>query len=458
MKFCDKLARMRKNNNLSQEQFADKMGVSRQAVSKWESGQSIPDMEKIMTMCKLLNCNLDDLLDDGVMGKSKQNDTKLNFGDYFNEFLSFITKSYNMIWSMRFKEKLKCIFEMLFIFLILLLSGIFLNYMFNSLIVGHIYYIPYIGSILSRVLIILFLIALVCIGVVVFIHLFKIRYLDYYVTVEDSLIDNKKIEKELPNEKIIDNKKYIVEPKKEKIVIRDPKHSSYNFFSLLGNLFVYIIKFFTVLFSIPVIIFTLIVLALTACSIYYFKYGLLFLFVFICLIGCLLMCYIILYYIYNFIFNCAIKFKRMFILFIISLCLMGIGFGFSFVKYLDYDKVDINDKDYVVDTFNIDYNDKLVMFPYKNNIEYVIDDSLSSIKVEVKYYNKNKVNIQKYLSSDYEVYDIYTYGLDSYDYYKNIKEDLKNHKISIFNDEVLIKIYLSSNMHDVISNNNIMFN
>ena len=44
MKFCDKLARMRKNNNLSQEQFADKMGVSRQAVSKWESGQSIPDM------------------------------------------------------------------------------------------------------------------------------------------------------------------------------------------------------------------------------------------------------------------------------------------------------------------------------------------------------------------------------------------------------------------------------
>ena len=84
MKFCDKLARMRKNNNLSQEQFADKMGVSRQAVSKWESGQSIPDMEKIMTMCKILNCNLDDLLDDGVIGKSKQNDTKLNFGDYFN--------------------------------------------------------------------------------------------------------------------------------------------------------------------------------------------------------------------------------------------------------------------------------------------------------------------------------------------------------------------------------------
>ncbi len=38
MKFCDKLAKQRKNNNLSQEQLADQLGVSRQAVSKWESG------------------------------------------------------------------------------------------------------------------------------------------------------------------------------------------------------------------------------------------------------------------------------------------------------------------------------------------------------------------------------------------------------------------------------------
>ena len=67
MKFCDKLAKQRKNNNFSQEQFADKMNVSRQAVSKWESGSSIPDMEKIIQMCKILNCNLDDLLDDGVI-------------------------------------------------------------------------------------------------------------------------------------------------------------------------------------------------------------------------------------------------------------------------------------------------------------------------------------------------------------------------------------------------------
>lgn len=46
MKFCDKLPKLRKQNNLSQELLADKLGVSRQAVSKWEQGSSYPDMEK----------------------------------------------------------------------------------------------------------------------------------------------------------------------------------------------------------------------------------------------------------------------------------------------------------------------------------------------------------------------------------------------------------------------------
>ena len=36
MKFCDKLVKMRKNNNMSQEQLADRLGMSRQAISKWE--------------------------------------------------------------------------------------------------------------------------------------------------------------------------------------------------------------------------------------------------------------------------------------------------------------------------------------------------------------------------------------------------------------------------------------
>lgn len=50
MKFCDKLAQLRKANNLSQEQLADRLNVSRQSVSKWESGDTYPDMAKMIQM------------------------------------------------------------------------------------------------------------------------------------------------------------------------------------------------------------------------------------------------------------------------------------------------------------------------------------------------------------------------------------------------------------------------
>ena len=47
MKLSDNLKRIRKENNLSQEQLAEKLGVSRQAVSKWESEQSYPEMDNM---------------------------------------------------------------------------------------------------------------------------------------------------------------------------------------------------------------------------------------------------------------------------------------------------------------------------------------------------------------------------------------------------------------------------
>ena len=117
MKFSDKLKKLRKDNNLSQERLADLLEVSRQAVSKWESGSSYPDMEKMKKMCKVLNCTLEDLLDDGCIGKSENN--KINLVNSFNDFLKIVTNTYNMFCAMRFKEKIKCILEMLLIAFIL---------------------------------------------------------------------------------------------------------------------------------------------------------------------------------------------------------------------------------------------------------------------------------------------------------------------------------------------------
>ena len=53
MRLGQKITELRKKNNLSQEGLAEKMNVSRQAVSKWESNQSIPDIEKIVNLSEL---------------------------------------------------------------------------------------------------------------------------------------------------------------------------------------------------------------------------------------------------------------------------------------------------------------------------------------------------------------------------------------------------------------------
>lgn len=64
MILADKLIRLRKKNGWSQEELAEKMQVSRQAVSKWESAQTIPDLEKILTLSALFGVTTDYLLKD----------------------------------------------------------------------------------------------------------------------------------------------------------------------------------------------------------------------------------------------------------------------------------------------------------------------------------------------------------------------------------------------------------
>lgn len=66
MILADKIIRLRKKNGWSQEELADKMQVSRQAVSKWESAQSIPDLEKILQLGTLFGVTTDYLLKDEI--------------------------------------------------------------------------------------------------------------------------------------------------------------------------------------------------------------------------------------------------------------------------------------------------------------------------------------------------------------------------------------------------------
>ena len=64
MKFNEKVVKLRKLKGLTQDEFASAVGVSRQAVYKWESGQSYPEVPKLLEMKLLFGISIDDLLDE----------------------------------------------------------------------------------------------------------------------------------------------------------------------------------------------------------------------------------------------------------------------------------------------------------------------------------------------------------------------------------------------------------
>ena len=64
MKLSDKILKLRKQNGMSQEELAEKLDVSRQAISRWEVGSAQPDASNILQLSKLFGVTADYLLND----------------------------------------------------------------------------------------------------------------------------------------------------------------------------------------------------------------------------------------------------------------------------------------------------------------------------------------------------------------------------------------------------------
>ena len=63
MTFGEKLSSLRKQANLTQNDLAEKLNVSRQAITKWENGIGLPDLDNIKKLSSIFNVKIDDLLD-----------------------------------------------------------------------------------------------------------------------------------------------------------------------------------------------------------------------------------------------------------------------------------------------------------------------------------------------------------------------------------------------------------
>ena len=66
MEIGEKISKLRKKNNLSQEELAEKVGVARQTISKWELGETSPDLKQSKELSKIFNVSLDELTDNDI--------------------------------------------------------------------------------------------------------------------------------------------------------------------------------------------------------------------------------------------------------------------------------------------------------------------------------------------------------------------------------------------------------
>lgn len=431
MKFSDKLAKLRKANNLSQEQLAEMLGVTRQSVSKWESGESYPDMAKIIQICKILNCKLNDIMEDGLIEDSDSTKKENAFDKdvdivkkYLDSFLSFVTKTYNMFMHMTFKEKLKLIFEMLFIGLLLsglvrLIESGIESFLFNLLsVIANTAIINYVRLVLSSVT----TAALVILAFIVFFHLFKIRYLDYYVTLTDSNI-SKQVE-----EKPIDENKPAFNNNEPKVIIRDPKHSSSLLLNGLGKVFMLIFKAILIMIAIPVVLAVLM------------GVGTLFFFIFskstllasssLILIGAILFGFILLLVIFNILFNHKQQYKTLLLLFIVSILTCGIGFGTFSNKINTIDRV--HDYDYeeksteIVTIDELKENDRIHI--ESDNIKFVVDENKKDLEIEF-IYPKSIELIKNVVKTEVGTEYFFSLNMDDFSTLQQIFVDLNSSKI-----------------------------
>ena len=85
MTFAEKLKSMRKQSGMSQEKLAEKIGVSRQAITKWENNTGIPDIENMLALSSLFNVSVDELLSNEKIEKKQTGQGIQWLADWLNQ-------------------------------------------------------------------------------------------------------------------------------------------------------------------------------------------------------------------------------------------------------------------------------------------------------------------------------------------------------------------------------------
>ncbi len=393
MKLSDNLKKIRKEHNLSQEQLAEQLGVSRQSVSKWESGLAYPEMDKMIQLCQLFHLNIDELLNQDINEVNSKQKASNHVNQYISDILDYITKTINIFSAMNFKETIKCIMEQLgiigFMFIIFMIVGIVgsevIKKLFSFLSVYH--YLSF-----SAILEAIYILICFIIGVILLLHIFKIRYLNYFEYIKENktndFIENDNVENLDENKT---RKKWF--RKKEHIIIRDPENSEYHLVSGLIKVLFIMLRVIAGEFSILLCFTFVLLIVLIVLSFLVAKTGIVFIGILLLLLSLLGINFILLFIFYQFIATKDIKSNKLALSFIILLIAIGIGIGFVSVGLTHFKIVNTIESDnYITEEVSIQMRDDFILHNALQ-IKYVESDN-EDIKIVSKHSSYQHMDVK----------------------------------------------------------------
>lgn len=426
MKFSEKLQKLRKENKMSQEQLADQLEVSRQSVSKWESGQTYPEMDKLISICKIFKCSLDDLTNDDVKEIKGSEKEKVTVNKLIDEVLDTVSRSACILKKLSISQMAQYFLELILLITILILLRIPVDYIYH---LGAGIFESFgsgISNFLCSIWNFLLSISYLIFSVICFYYLYKVLFLEKWESknLEEKGKEKKELSKE---EETVKEEPILVEKKKSKKQIehldkhQEPRTSIFQaeingsvILKVLNSIVLFFAKMCTFLILLPFLLFISLIIILLILGIYFIFQEVLYFGVFFLLLGGFILCYLIIEILFNIIASRTNSSKRIGTLFLTSLIILGVGIGISLIEvsaFTYYDEIPnttLYESEYIEKEIEIQDDFAFSIIGAYDEIEYIPDPELSdTVRFQIEmYHNFNKVKFEygDYLFGNHYLY------------------------------------------------------
>ena len=445
MKFGENLQKLRKEKGISQEQLAEQLGVTRQSVSKWESGARYPEMDKIVALCNIFHCDMNVLINKDITEERERKDATGIVKNLFQSAANYVKKTIYLFEHKSFKDIVKLLAQVIIIICVILCFSI--PFMLLKEIVISLFYTGnnWFSMFFSKFWEFIFNAGYAVLAIATFLYIFKIKFLDGEEVVE--IIE----EEEVPSKEEKDTGKQPEQKQKVKVV--KVKSNDFNLLDLLSKAITICLKGIFLLFLIPIVIGTIFAIVVFVLLIAVMFQGVFLFGPILLLIGIIVFSIVIIEVILNFIFNLKFSKRRIIITIISSVVVSSIGIGLSIWYFLNLNVIDDVPKGFKLETeekvytmsddFSIHYYD----YYYTDFVE---DDSLQDqVRVKIEFYpNINHVQLEEV--NDAVFLDFYEVNSISLKKITNcIINDLKNGEVHNYNELGRVKMTVTSSKENL---------